>query len=149
MTIEEALRSFLSLSPGVVERTAERIYENQEPQGKGQPSILLRRAGTTDILALDGLTELTDTHVEVECRADTALAASALARAVRKANGGTPTGPVLEEYHGPMGELFVRRCRVDDEHSPLPYRPQSGSDVALHARELDLLICYSETPCGG
>lgn len=143
--IEEALRSFLIADTPVAEVVAERVHVNRQPQGGRQPSIVLKRISTVDGTHLKGVTGLKDVRIQIDCRAETAAAAIALAGLVRAA-GGTPS---LKAFSGAMGGVYVRRGIFVDERGTVG-QPVHADDKPLHVQELDWMVLYSEDdPCEG
>jgi hypothetical protein len=93
--VEEALRTTLLASAGVVSLCAGRVDWGAHPQGAPLPAIVLTVIGDASSPVYTGPDDLSQGRVQVDCYAESYAAAKALARAVRAALDGYRAGGFL------------------------------------------------------
>jgi len=133
MSIEADIRGFL------LERVAPEagVWYMTVPQGTdvGRGAIVLQRVATTRTYALDGATGMVETTLQIDCWADRAADAIALAdaviRAVHSFAHPTPSEAVVGATHVHM--MTVDGVRDVDEPE-LPH----------HRRSIDVTVTYKE-----
>lgn len=86
--MEEALRARLLATAGVTALVGQRVTWALRARGGALPAVVLHRISGRHDVTHDGLSGLTQSRVQVDCLAETHLAALTLGRAVVAAVGG-------------------------------------------------------------
>ena len=113
-TLEGAIRSILLADAGVAALTTT-VHSATDPQKSSRPKLTYQRVTTRRDICNDGPLSLAVAVVQLDCWADTDIAAKGLAEATRKALAG---------YVGVNGEIDIKCCRItaegDETSAPLP-----------------------------
>ncbi|ABN78420.1 DUF3168 domain-containing protein [Cereibacter sphaeroides] len=81
--MEQALRALLLASSGVTALTEKRVNFGSHPQGAGFPYVVLNTISDREGLTVNGPDGLQQARVQIDCFAETYMAAKQLSRAVR------------------------------------------------------------------
>ena len=81
--MEEALRTYLLAQSGVSSVVTDRAYWNMRPQASVLPAFVLQVIDRSPAYAMDGISALAETRVQVDCYGPSYSSAKLLARAVR------------------------------------------------------------------
>ena len=120
---EAALIAVLLADPAVAGLAGNRVFLQGARQGAGYPYISLVRISTGAASHLAGAATLEWPRLQIDCWAETALAALALAEAVRSAIDAVPAlGAGLsfiatfEDQRGPAPDEATRNFRVSQDY---------------------------------
>ncbi|MFZ5745276.1 MAG: DUF3168 domain-containing protein [Pseudomonadota bacterium] len=121
--VEEALVAVLSADAGVTALAAARIFPAGGRQGAAYPYATFQRISTSGAGHLDGPSNLDWPRLQIDCWAETAPAAMALAEAVNSAlDGQALNGAGLDFYatrqdlRGPSADEQTRKFRVSIDY---------------------------------
>lgn len=150
MTIEEALVSFLRVSPNVTSliggEPGARIYPEEAPQDAEYPHITYQLIDCPQFYHLEGPSGIAYPRIQVDCWAKGPTGKRQvveLAEAVRTAKGGNNANKNLDGFAGYMSEIRVHRCElVDRTYSSEP--PVHANEHPFRRASLDFVIHYSE-----
>lgn len=131
--IVDGLRQWL-----VAQNTAagSRVWPSQAPQRSALPHIVFERTAEDKHPALDGTGghgELATATFEIECKAATPAAATALAAAV---------GAAIKDYTGAMGDSTCEAVQLEDEYDSHE-TPTDGKDAGRFVTTLEVQIQYT------
>lgn len=140
LTLLEAIHVYLSGKAALTALVGSRIYRGKRPQGtKTNPAITYRKVSGNDDLHQEGVCNLGEARVEVECWGDTPSSAEAVRDKIRD---------VCQKYAGTIesGEESVviveMTMETDDEfYDP----PQDNSDDGTFSATVDLHIWWRPT----
>lgn len=137
--IRQALVSYLSALPGLVERLRGGISPVRHRMGQALPRLRYTITGHQRARSADGPCGQGVAAVQLELMAATYDEAVALTWLVV----GTKADPRLDGYHGPMGDYHCDEARVDDWSDEWD-EPVDGSDEWIYRERLDCMITYTE-----
>lgn len=109
------------------------VYVSNIPQRGTYPCILITQMGTDEYNALDGTTGLRKVTFDIDCKANTSLAASALADIVRD---------FIKDYSGVAGTQTIDAVHLNGETAAVEAMTD-GSDVHRYVKTLDVDIHYT------
>lgn len=135
MSIVGDLTTYLRASTAITALVSTRIHHNTVPQDSSRSYVWFRRSGENEQLTMDGVGELVETDVDLECWTESISAADTLADAVKTR---------LHGYRGTMGTATVQGMFVtskDDDYIPRGTFTDSGA----HAVSLGVKIWHETT----
>ncbi len=110
-----------------------RVYIGKSPQKAPFPHIVITQMDSEENNSLDGSGELRFITYDIDCKAQTSVAAESLASAART---------FIKNYSGTAGSFTIGAVLVNgeaDDYEP----PQDGSDTGVHTVTLDIDVQYN------
>lgn len=135
MSIVGDLTTYLRASTAVTTLAGTRIHHNRVPQDASRPYVWFRRTSENEELTLDGVGELVETDIDLECWAADDSVSDSLASAVKAR---------LHSTRGTVGASTVQGIFVtskDDDYQPLG----NMSDDGLNCVALAVKIWHDST----
>ena len=133
-SIEENLRTALSLEFEVNQYIDDRIHYARVPQNRTLPHIWFIRSGENTPLSLDGQGGTHETRFDLECISDDLVEAMNVSRATKN---------FLHGYRGVLGDGTVQGIFVEDKDDN--YIPKSiGSDEGFHVSALTVTTWHND-----
>jgi hypothetical protein len=130
----EGLRTLLLAQSTVTDVVGQKIFVTAARQGQDRPYILIDRVSDEKIKGLSGFLSAKHCEVDIDCWANTASAAAALAKIV---------SDYLDDFSGATGGtetiLAVHQVDEDDTFDP----PSSGGQIQEFVTILTLEIDYT------
>ena len=134
--IGTALTTYLLSKAAIKAIVVDRISPDPIDQKTKLPAISYFVIDSVSNEDLDGAVGVAHTRIQIDCYAETRIAANALAEAVK-------TAP-LQGYRGLMGSVFVNGVSAGsgarDEHD----KPTDGSNRHRYMRSRDYIISHEE-----
>jgi hypothetical protein len=137
MTLLEAIHVHLSSSASLTALVGSRIYRGKCPQTTATyPAITYRKVSGRDEFYQEGVVDLAETRIEVECWGDTPASSEAVRDKIRDA---------CQQYAGTItsGEesvvIVLMTLETDEEFYA---EPQDGSDAGVFSATVDLHIWW-------
>lgn len=160
MTIEEAVRAWLTADPAVQaligvppkaryypEEAPQEDLTNTDPGRPGAyPHIVALLVSYPQNAYLAGVSGLPYPRLQLSCWAKGPTGKAQvvqLAETVRKSNGGIPGGRPFNGFSGPMGDLNVQLVSLEDRRASTEPDP-AGSEFPLRRIDLDFKIIFIE-----
>jgi hypothetical protein len=91
--MEEALTAYLLADPGVAAVVDDRITWKQREQGSPLPALVLHLISSPQTYTMKAVNTLVRSRVQIDCLAESYLAALTLVRAVKAAGDAIPSEP--------------------------------------------------------
>ncbi len=140
LTLLEAIHVYLSGKAALTALVSSRIYRGKRPQTtKTNPAITYRKVSGQDVLYQEGVSNLGEARIEVECWGDTPASAEAVRDKIRD---------VCQKYAGTItsGEESVVIVEMTLETDGEDYDPpQDDSDAGVFSAIVDLHIWWRPT----
>jgi len=148
---------FLKADPALGALVGTRIYSEFSPQPATAPTALQTAAplyprvvvqvvSASQEYHLGGPIGMVHARVQVSClgRGPSGKAdAVAVALAVKNSQGGNPTGPKLDGFHGTMGDMNVQKAALTDRRRSAE-GPTHADETPVRRIDLDFAITYYE-----
>lgn len=135
MSIVGDLTTYLRASTAITSVVSTRIHHNVVPQDASRPYIWFRRTSENEELTMDGVGELVETDIDIECWTETSAASDSLANAVKtRLNGVRGTVGTAS-----VGGMFVKS--KDDDYEPRG----AYADTGMHVIALGVKIWHDST----
>ena len=110
-----------------------RVYANHAPEKAAFPYIIVTQLDSEEYKSFDDTGDLRSLTFDIDCKAERALTAAAVADAVRA---------YIQDYSGTAGDYTIGAVLLNSEtHSYEP--PQDGSERGVHVVTLDLDVQYN------
>lgn len=135
--VTTAVRAYLLSKTPITDIIGQRLYTDALPQRATMPAAVMNKLFTMHEHALSDFAGLAHARIQVECYADSRLAANALCEAMRT------SGIVTQK--GVTGGVDIRGARVEEGMSYKTDPPTDGSDESRYVSVLDFVIDYTET----
>ena len=135
--VQTAVRGYLLSKTPISDLIGQRLYTDELPQRATMPAAVMNKLFTIHDHALSDFAGLAHARIQIECYADTRLAANALIEAFR-ASG-------IVTYKGLFAGVDIRGARVEEGESYKTDPPTDGSDESRYVSVLDFVIDYTET----
>lgn len=122
-----------------------RWFEEAAPQDIGdQDHVVYQLISHEKQDHLGGVIPMCTALYEFRCVSRKNSIAKALAKAIRKAKGGAPTGRKFEEFAGTLSDIKIHRIKIENRRStPMP--PAAGEEAPRwRERVLDVEVTYDE-----
>ena len=135
MSIVGDLTTYLRASTAITAVVGTRIHHNVVPQDATRPYLWFRRTSENEELTLDGVGELVETEIDLECWAETDSAADSL---------GNLTKTRLHGVRGTVGTATVGGMFVNSKDDD--YEPRGAyADAGMHVVALGVKIWHDST----
>lgn len=131
--MEAGLVSLLTNEASISAVVGTAVYVGNIPQRGTYPCILITQMGSDEYNALDATGNLRRVTFDIDCKADTSLAASALADIVRE---------FIKDYTGVAGSQTIDAVHLNGETATVESMTD-GSDVHRYVKTLDVDIHYT------
>lgn len=135
--VATALRAYMLSKTPITDIIGQRLYTDALPQRATMPAAVMNKLFTMHEHALSDFAGLAHARIQVECYADTRLAANTLISAFKSSG--------LVAYKGVFGGVDIRGARVEEGESYKTDPPTDGSDESRYVSVLDFVIDYTET----
>lgn len=131
--MEAGLVSLLTNEASISAVVGTAVYVGNIPQRGTYPCILITQMGSDEYNSLDATGNLRRVTFDIDCKADTSLAASALADIVRE---------FIKDYTGVAGSQTIDAVHLNGETATVESMTD-GSDVHRYVKTLDVDIHYT------
>lgn len=128
--IEEDIPTFLASDSAFSAIAGSRVYFRRVPRKPLYPAVIYHRISTELDRGVAGATGRTIARFQFDCRAESAITAKKLARALRDR---------LDDFIGTMGSTTVRNTAIDGESDD-----EFDSEAKTYRTLVDALITYED-----
>jgi hypothetical protein len=129
----DGLIALLAAENTITTYVSSRIYANYAPEKAPFPYIVITQLNSEEYKAFDATGDLRMITYDIDCKAERALTAIAVADAVRT---------YIQDYSGTAGNYTIEAVLLNGEtHDFEP--PSDGSDRGVHVVTLDLDVQYN------
>lgn len=133
--IGRGVRTYLAAQAAVSSLVGTRIYPDALPQDATRPALVFTVISSVGEHHLTAAAGIARAIVQIDCYADTRLAANALSEAVRGE---------MQGYRGAMGSEYVQCCHLQNRIYDYD-TPEHGSDQGLYRVIMEWLIWHTES----
>ena len=125
-------RTYLLTKTAITDIVGQRIYADKLPQKATLPALVLKIQSERYDHALDGLSGIVATRIQVECYADTRLTSNALADAVIWCG--------IDQIKGTYTDINIRGVMVEDGRRSYEDDETGGGDDARYVSQFDFQV---------
>ena len=127
-----SVRTYLLTKTAITDIVGQRIYSDKLPQGATLPAAVLKIQSERYDHAIDGLSGMVATRIQVECYATTRLVSNALADAVIWCG--------IDAIKGTFTAINIRGVMVEDGRRSYEDDETGGGDDARYVSQFDLTV---------